>query len=190
MEVLGAIGSGTLPQYLETHPAAAAFVQDPKPFPQSFGTEKYFGVNAFKFVDQSGKGTYVRYRIVPEAGHHVLSDEDVKSKSTTYLFDELAERLSKDTISFKLLAQVAEEGDPTDDATKHWPDSRKQIELGTIKIDSIEAETENKKEQQRIIFDPIPRVQGVEASDDQLLEMRAAVYLISGKERRAAPSTA
>ena len=30
------------------------------------------------------------------------------------------------------------------------------------------------------------RVEGVEASDDPLLDVRAAVYLISGKGRRAA----
>jgi catalase len=39
---------------------------------------------------------------------------------------------------------------------------------------------------QQIIFDPIPRVEGVESSDDPLLEDRANVYLISGKERREA----
>jgi len=39
---------------------------------------------------------------------------------------------------------------------------------------------------QQIIFDPIPRVEGVESSEDPLLEDRANVYLISGKERREA----
>jgi len=37
-----------------------------------------------------------------------------------------------------------------------------------------------------IIFDPIPRVDGIDASDDPLLELRA-VYLLSGRRRRAAP---
>lgn len=40
-------------------------------------------------------------------------------------------------------------------------------------------------QQKHIIFDPIPRVEGVEASDDPLLEMRASIYLVSGKQRRA-----
>jgi catalase len=48
------------------------------------------------------------------------------------------------------------------------------------------AEEESLKEQKKIIFDPIPRVEGVEPSDDPLLEVRASVYLISGKQRRAA----
>ena len=188
--MLGAIGDGSIGKHMEEHPSVAAFIQAPKPFPVSFATEKYFGVNAFKLVSKDGKGTFVRYRIVPDAGFAVLEDADVAAKSKDYLFDELKERLSSGPDSFKLLAQIAEEGDPTDDATKHWPEERKQVELGTIKLDNYEGEAESKKDQQRIIFDPIPRVEGVEASDDPLLDMRAAIYLISGKERRAAPSTA
>ena len=190
LQMLGAIGDGSIGKFLEENPSAAAFVQDPKPFPTSFATEKFFGVNAFKLVSKDGKSTYVRYRITPDAGFSVLSDAGLSSKSKTYLFDELSERLSKESVSFKLHAQIAEEGDPTDDATKHWPEDRKQVELGTIKVDTLLSEIESRSEQQRIIYDPIPRVEGVEASADPLIDMRAAVYLISGKERRAAPSTA
>jgi catalase len=44
----------------------------------------------------------------------------------------------------------------------------------------------NAGEEQRIIFDPIPRVDGIEASADPLFEPRANVYLMSGRRRRAA----
>ena len=186
LSMLGAIGSGTIGKFLEDNPSAAAFVQDPKPSPVSFTTEKYYGVTAFKLVAKDGKGTYVRYQITPDAGYLALSENNLASKSKSYLFDELPERLSKGPASFKLHAQIAEDGDSTDDATKHWPDSRKLVELGTIKLDTIEEEEQSKQEQQRMIFDPIPRVDGVEPSADPLLDMRAAVYLISGKERRAA----
>ena len=37
-----------------------------------------------------------------------------------------------------------------------------------------------------IIFDPIPRVDGIEPSEDPLLNTRADVYLLSGRRRRAA----
>lgn len=60
------------------------------------------------------------------------------------------------------------------------------MELGKIELDTLLDEEEGGKEQKRVIFDPIPRIEGVEASDDPLLEMRAAVYLISGRERREA----
>lgn len=186
LDFLHAVGSGTIGEFLEKNPSAAAFVQAPKPFPQSFAREKYFGVNAFKLVDTSGKETFVRYRIIPNAGHAVLSNADVESKYGSYLFDELEDRLAKGPVTFTLHAQIAEADDPTDDATKHWPEDRKFVELGTIKVGSVLPEGESREEQQRIIFDPIPRVQGVEASADPLLDVRASLYLISGRERRAA----
>lgn len=189
LAMLGAIGGGTIGKFLEENPSAAAFVSDPKPSPTSFGTEKFYGVNAFKLISKDGKETYTRYRILPEAGFSALSESELASKSSTYLFDELEDHLAKGPISFKLVVQIAEDGDVTDDATKHWPESRKQVELGTIKLDKIVPQAESKAEQKRIIFDPIPRVKGIEASADPLLEMRASLYLISGKERRAASQT-
>jgi catalase len=45
---------------------------------------------------------------------------------------------------------------------------------------------DNAAEQKQIIFDPIPRLDGIEPSDDPLLELRAAIYLISGRRRRSA----
>ena len=71
-----------------------------------------------------------------------------------------------------------------DDATIHWPEERRLALLGTVVLDSV---VPNDAEEQRtVIFDPIPRVEGIEPSEDPLLELRAAVYLISGRRRRAA----
>lgn len=121
---------------------------------------------------------------MPEEGVVTLDEATVKAKGENYLQEELPARLKKGPIVFKIKAQVAEEGDVTDNATVLWPTSRKVVELGTVKIESIVPD--NAKEQKNVIFDPIPRVDGVEPSADLLLEMRAAVYLLSGKERRAA----
>jgi catalase len=187
LALLRAIGDGSIGSFLEANPSAAAFVQAPKPNPVSFATEQFFGVNAFTLVAAGGEKTNVRYRLVPEAGVETLSEGEVKGKSESYLFEELSDRLAGDsTIGFKLLAQVAEAGDPTDDATKHWPESREVVELGRVELERVLSEEESKALQKKVIFDPIPRVQGVEASDDPLLDVRAAVYLISGKGRRAA----
>jgi catalase len=43
---------------------------------------------------------------------------------------------------------------------------------------------ENEAAQRHIIFDPIPRVDGIEPSADPLLAPRADVYLASGRRRR------
>ncbi|CZR60735.1 related to srpA precursor [Phialocephala subalpina] len=184
LELLQHIAAGTVGDYLPTHPNALAFVQAPKPPPASFATQQYWGVTAFKLIDSAGKATFIRYHVVPEAGVHTLTDEVVKEKDANYLQEELKTRLASGPISFKILAQVAEDGDVTDNATVHWPESRPVIELGTFKLDAIVPDSAAKMKY--IIFDPIPRVEGVEPSDDPLLEMRAALYLISGKQRRAA----
>jgi catalase len=42
----------------------------------------------------------------------------------------------------------------------------------------------NLAEQKQIIFDPIPRVDGIGPSADPLLELRAAIYLLGGRRRR------
>ncbi|KAG9187701.1 catalase [Alternaria panax] len=178
-----------VPEFLGRHPETARFLQAAKPSPESFATEKFFGVNAFKLVKE-GRTTVVRYRIMPVAEEKHLDAEEVKGKSDSYLFDELIPRLQSGSIRFKLLAQIANEGDVTDNATEIWPEERKVVELGEIQIEQIKNDEESAKEQKSIIFDPIPRVAGIEPSDDPLLEVRANIYLISGKQRRAAEEPA
>ena len=37
----------------------------------------------------------------------------------------------------------------------------------------------------KIIFDPVPRVDGIESAGDPLTEVRSDLYLLSGRRRRA-----
>ena len=172
-------------QFLGSHPAALAHVTAPKPTPSSYAREIYYGVTALKLIDANGKATFIRHRVIPDLGVDTLDAATLKDKGPDFLQQEIAERLQAGPVSFKLVAQVAEDGDVTDDATIHWPETRPIVELGTVTLEGISPD--NAAQQKYIIFDPIPRVSGVEPSDDPLLEMRAAIYLISGKERRAAP---
>jgi catalase len=188
LQFLQALKAGTIGEFLGATPSALAFVQAPKPAPISYGTQEYFSVTAFKLIDSAGKATFIRYHVVPELGVQTLSAEEVAAKDSEYLHTDIKSRVEAGPVSFKILAQVAEDGDVTDDATIHWPESRKVVELGTVKIEGVLGDNaeDNAKEQKNIIFDPIPRIEGVEPSDDPLLEMRAALYLWSGKQRRAA----
>jgi catalase len=129
-------------------------------------------------------GQFGRYTIAPEAEVAHLSAEDAAAKGPNYLFEELTERLGKGPVRFRITVQVAEDGDVVNDVTVHWPASRKVVEFGTLEL--RELVTDNAREQKQIIYDPIPRLDGIEPSDDPLLELRAAVYLISGRKRRAA----
>jgi catalase len=177
-----------LEAFLGSHPAALAFVQAPKPNPSSFARESYFGVTAMRFTNQQGKSRYGRYRILPAAGNDFLDDTAAKAKSPNYLpnylFDELPQRLAAGPITFRIVVQVAEDGDTVDNATIHWPETRPIVDLGTFTLNAVVPD--NTAEQKQIIFDPIPRLDGIEPSDDPLLELRAAIYLISGRRRRSA----
>lgn len=178
------LAGSPLEAFLGSHPAALAFVQAPKPAPSSFARETYFGVTAMKFTNEDGVSKFGRYRILPVEGNDHLDEAATAAKPSNYLFDEIGERIAKGPVKFKLAVQLAEDGDVVNDATKHWPASRTVLELGTIELTAPVAD--NAHEQQHIIFDPIPRVDGIEPSDDPLLELRAAIYLISGRQRRGA----
>jgi len=170
--------------FVSTHPAALAFVQMPKPLPTSFAKEHFFAVNAFKFTNAAGSVRYGRYRILAEIGTEYLEADAAAAKAPNYLFDELFERIAAGPIKFHILVQLSEEGDRVDDATVQWPENRTLLNFGTITLDALAPN--NEAEQRQIIFDPIPRVDGIESSGDPLLEPRATVYLLSGRRRRAA----
>lgn len=171
-------------QFLGSHPAALAFVQTPKPSPSSLARETYYGVTAFAFTNAEGQTKFGRYRILPELGNDFLTGDQVAQLSENYLYDEIAERIAKEPVRFRIVVQVADAEDTVDDATIHWPESRKLVELGTVELTQVVPDT--LAQQKHIIFDPIPRVDGIEPSADPLLELRAAVYLLSGRRRRAA----
>jgi len=185
LEFLRAVAAGDPSAFVASHPATLAFVQTPKPSPASFATEAYFGVTAFRFINQHGEARYGRYRIVPGAGIDHL-DEAAKARNANYLFDELAHRLAAGPLRFDLQVQVANRGDVVDDATIHWPADRPLAHFGSIVLTALAPDDEFHR---RIIFDPIPRVDGIEPSADPLLELRAAVYLITGRRRRQAAET-
>ena len=141
-------------------------------------------MNALVFVDADGKKKYFRYRVVPDAGEENVDEAALKEKSDSYLYEELSKRVAEGNTTSQLKAQIAEDGDVVDDGIVHWPESRKLVTLGAVNLEKMVPDTQ--KEQKHIIYDPIPRVKGIEPSADPLLELRAAMYLLSGTERRAA----
>jgi catalase len=193
LEFLGALAASSsskaspspIEQFLSTHPAALAFIQAPKPAPSSFARESYFGITALQFTNSKGDARFGRYRFVPSEGTDYLDAATLKTKSPNYLFEKLDALVARTPIKFHLLVQLANDGDVVDNATVHWPEDRTLLELGIVTFDRRVADDE--QEQKHIIFDPIPRVDGIDCSADPLLELRAAVYLMSGRRRRSAP---
>jgi len=137
-----------------------------------------------QFTNAKGATRFGRYRIVPDAGLDHFDTEAAKALDANYLYDELAARVANGPIGFQILAQLANDGDVVDDATIHWPEDRTVVSLGKLTLTALVPD--NDHEQKHIIFDPIPRIVGIDPSEDPLLALRAAIYLISGRRRRAA----
>ena len=187
LRAAAAAGSGkpeAMGAFLAAHPNARRFVEAPKPIPRSFAREAFFAVTSFKFVNSNGVSRHGRFRIQPEAGTEYLSNEQAAANSTNFLFDEISQHLAKGPIRLGVFVQLAGDGDDVTDSSVPWLDDRPQIHFGTITLTKRVNEIE--PERRKIIFDPIPRVDGIDTSGDPLSEVRSDIYLLSGRRRRAA----
>ena len=170
--------------FLASHPNAKRFVEVAKPIPTSFAREAFFAVTAFKFTNAEGVSRHGRFRIRPSAGTEYFSNTDAAMQSENFLFDELGPRLAKEPVELGVLVQMAEPGDDVTDASVPWPENRTEIPFGTI---TLTARVDDQvPERRKIIFDPLPRVDGIDSSGDPLTQVRADIYLLSGRRRRSA----
>jgi catalase len=170
-------------KFLAAHPAAKNFVESPKPQPVSYATLPYFGINAFKFTNAKGAVTFGRYQLRPVAGEHFLTQEQLATMGPDYLSTEIRERVRRGPAKFTLLLQVAEKDDKVDDPSIAWPDSRKQIELGTIII--TKAVVDSHTAEKKLLFMPGALVPGIEAADP-MIAARSASYVVSLSRRAQA----
>jgi catalase len=167
--------------FLKTHPKTLAWVQTPRPAPESFSTVAFYGLNAFKFTNAAGKSQFGRYQILPLAGEHALTDAQVKTALPNYLMDDIQKRVKETPVKFRLMLQLAGPGDALNDPTVMWPANRTVMELGTITIDGVVKDQVG--EQKKIMFNPLALVPGIDPSDDPVLAVRPAAYAISYAQR-------
>jgi catalase len=171
----------TLPAFAATRPAVQAFLAAPKPTPASYGTETYFGVNAFRFTNAEGTMRHGRYRMVPLAGERHLTPAETATEPPDFLASELAGRLAGGPVAFHLLVQLAAPGDAVDDGSVPWPLDRPTVDLGILRLRTLAAcQTEA---QQRLHFTPTNLVGGIAASRDPMLLARTEAYRVSSERR-------
>ena len=186
LRAAAAFGAGrpeALGSFLAAYPNAQRFVVTPKPIPTSFAREAFCAVTAFKFTNADGVSRHGRFRIRPAAGTAYLSNADAAAQSEDFLFDEIGPRLAQEPVKLGVFVHMAAPGDDVADASVTWPDSRTEIPFGTI---ALTARVDDQvPDRRRIIFDPVPRVDGIDASGDPLTAVRSDIYLLSGRRRRA-----
>jgi len=156
--------------------------------PASFGTAAYFSNNAFVFVNKDGVKQAGRYQFLPLAARRDLSDDEAKALSPNFLSEELRRRLANGPVKFRLVVQLANAGDPTNDASLVWPDDRRTIEMGTISVTSVVADSDTA--QKALVFFPTALTDGIELSDDPLpacerAPMRSRSHVASNNRRSA-----
>jgi len=166
-------------QFFEAHPGAPKALATAQT-PDSFADEIYYSVNAFIFTNKAGDKQAVRYQAVPEKIVH-LDAETAAKQAPDFLIDELPKRLAKGPVTFHLKAQLAAPGDPTNDATKPWPDDRKLVELGVLTIEK--ASPDSLEAQKQLLFLPGQVIDGIDPSDDPLIAVRDGAYAVSFSRR-------
>ena len=172
-----------LPRFLDSHPAARAFLERlmQKPVPASYGQASYHGEHAFVFTAADGMRRFGRYHWRPEAGEAYLSPDEASQRSANFLREELESRLRNGPVVFRLLLQLAAESDPTDDVTALWPADRSLVELGRLEVTAISPTSA--ADERRLVFDPTNLTDGINLSADPILLVRSTAYSISYDDR-------
>jgi catalase len=181
--VTGQPAPDALPRFMDSHPAARAFIERlmQKPVPASYGQASYHAEHAFLFTAADGMRRFGRYRWMPEAGEAYLSPDEASMRSANFLREELEGRLRDGPVVFRLFLQLAEESDPTDDVTALWPADRPLVELGRLEVTGISLT--GAADERRMVFDPTNLADGIAPSADPILLVRSAAYSLSYDHR-------
>jgi catalase len=178
--------------FLDRHPETVAAMKIVKHSPPTagFADSTFYGLNAFHFANSDGVTVPVRWSVVPL--DPVVPQEGAgaappPSPDKDYLFDDLIRTVAQRPLNWRLMLTVGEPGDPTNDATKPWPQSRRSIDAGTITITAVQ--TEEAGNARDINFDPLVLPDGITASDDPLPAARSAVYARSFTRRAEEPKS-
>jgi catalase len=160
--------------FAASHPEFLQAIKIIQSHPPSSGFDNsaFYGLNAFRFIDAAGKSTPVRWTLMPVQPFAPATAPPQGDKN--YLFDALIASIHQHPLQWHLILTIGKLGDPTDDASKMWPEGREQVDVGILTLDSIESEATSPARD--INFDPLVLPDGIAPSDDPLLSARSAVY--------------
>jgi catalase len=173
-----------LKAYLATHPDAMALrelASGHNPTANYYQTT-YFSIHTFKFIDAKNAQHPVRWRFVPRDGAKELTAAEVKAAPHDFLEKNLIERTGKGPAVWDMIVYVGEPGDPQDDPTLAWPETRKHFKAGTLTITQA---TPQRKGMacEPINFDPLVMADGIAPTNDPVLLFRSPAYAVSFGKR-------
>ena len=173
-----------LKAYAATHPDAMALTDlssHHTPTANYYQTT-FFSVHTFKFIDAKGTEHLVRWRFVPRDGTKELTAAEIKTAPHDFLEKNLIERTRKGPAVWDMIVFVGEPGDPQDNPTLAWPETRKHFTAGTL---TITGATPQQKGMacEPINFDPLVMADGIAPTNDPILLFRSPAYAVSFGKR-------
>ncbi|MDT8860245.1 catalase [Alkalihalobacillus sp. MEB130] len=165
--------------------------------PRSWRMMEGFGVNIFRFVNEQGKATFVRFHWKPILGIHSFLMEEAQiigGVDPDFHRRDLWESIDRGAFPvFELGVQMIgeEDADKFDfdviDPTKLWPEELVPVEIiGKMtlnkNVDNFFAETE------QVAFDVTNLVPGINFTNDPILQGRTFTYKLTQMHRLGGPN--
>jgi catalase len=169
--------------FIAAHPEFARAMQLIKasPLASGFANASYNSLHAFRFVNEGGTVTPVRWSMVATEPFAPAKPEQAKNPDKNYLFDDMIARVTRGPLQWHLVITIGQPGDSTNDSTIPWPSNRERVDVGTLTIDHVESEAPGNCRD--INFDPLVLPFGIEPSDDPIPSARSATYSESFRRR-------
>jgi catalase len=173
-------------RFLAAHPETvrATALINAEPPTSGFADSTYRGLNAFYFINEAGARTAVRWSVAPL---HPPAPPTPASSGPNWLFDTLIRQMRAGPLQWRLLLTLGAPSDPVNDATIPWPPDRRVIDAGMLTLTSIATDAPGNAG--GINFDPTVLPEGIELSDDPLLNPRSGVYAASYRLRARQPKS-
>jgi len=142
----------------------------------------FFSIHTFKFLDAKGTEHLVKWRFVPRDGTKEMTAAEMKAAPHDFLAKNLIERTRKAPAVWDMIVYVGEPGDPQDNPTLAWPETRKHFTAGTLTITQATPQQKGMA-CEPINFDPLIMADGIAATNDPILLFRSPAYAVSFGKR-------
>jgi catalase len=173
-----------LKAYAASHPDAKALSQYTSrhaPTANYYQTT-YFSIHTFRFVDAKSVEHMVKWRFVPRDGTKEMTAAELKAAPRDFLEKNLIERTRKGPAIWDMIVYIGEPGDPTDNPTLAWPETRRHFTAGTLTIKQA-APQQKGTACEPINFDPLIMADGIAPTNDPILLFRSPAYAVSFGKR-------
>jgi catalase len=176
----------TLPLFLARHPGVLPTVLASArakaiSSPATFAEVTFYPIHAYGWLDAAGHRTWVRYIFRATATKADRLDRSFSGRDK--LGEEMAARLERGPVTHEVWVQIAGAGHDPHHATSVWSGARELL-AGRIQVTSQVDDPEGgPMSSTPTVFDPTRVVDGIELSDDPILQYRRGAYTESVSRR-------